>query len=231
MRILLFATMFFLTSSIFFAQEIAITVVEKKGKVDLKVRDGEWQGVQEKDILLTGSEIFTGLHSSITLEFGNGSYITVNQLTKATLTSVRLVKNEINVILTLDSGYMSILSKKNEKFLTKLTVNLGVGNVIFANSGGEVYLRKESGAIIKSIFGKVTVNPKVKTFAFIHKGEICGITAGGLLIEHDYFVRKEIITKPNEILNESQINAYFEIISSPFSLDFGSNDYGNNYRP
>ncbi|HOV14492.1 MAG TPA: hypothetical protein PK771_09435 [Spirochaetota bacterium] len=221
----------FVYSASLFSQEIPITVIEKKGKVDLKIRDNDWSSVNIGDIILTGSEFFTGLHSSITLEFGKESYITINQLSQATIDNVRLKKGEINVEVKLNNGYLVLLSKKNETQTNKISVNFEVGNVVFANSGGEVYLRKEEGAIIKSFLGRVTVNPKIKTFYFLDKDEFCGITPGGILLDYDFFLRKEIITKPNEITNKNQIDTYFEILSKPFNSDVGSNDYRESLRP
>ena len=228
--VLLYIFLFAFTFTLF-SQEIPFSVIEKKGKVDVKFRDSNWDTVNTGDVVLSGTEIFTGLHSSITLEFGEGSYITVNQLSRMTIDNIRLKKNEVNIDLNLQNGFLVLYSKKNLNLNSKISVNFSQGNAVFENSGGEVYLRKEQGAIIKSFLGKVTINPKIKTLYFITKDEVCGINPDGMLIEYDYFLRQDIIIKPNEITNKNQIDAYFEYLSKPFNFETGSNDYRDNLRP
>lgn len=228
LMILFYSSLFLFVS---FAQEIPIKVIEKTGKIDVKFRDGEWQTVNADDILLSGTEIFTGIHSSLTMEFGVGSYITVNQLSKVTIENMRLKKNEANLDLNLNSGFLVILSKKQSDLNNKIIVNFMQSSIVFDNSGGEIYLRKEQGAIIKSFMGKVSINPKIKTFYFITKNEVCGITKDGLLLEYDYFLRQAINNKPNEITNENQIETYFEYLSKPYNFDSGTNDYRDSKRP
>ncbi len=231
MRGLYFFIFFVFFSLSVTAGDLSLKVIEKKGKVDLKFRGSEEKTINLNDIVRPGSEIFTGLRGSLSLEFGEGSYVTINQLTKVTIESVRFNNKDASVDVILQNGFVVILAKKSPNLNPKISVLFSQGSVAFQNSGGEVYLRKEQGAIIKSFLGKVTVNPKIKTFYFIVKDEICGITPDGALLEYDYFLKQDINTKPNEITNANQIEAYFEYLSKPYNFETGSNDYRDNLRP
>ena len=82
------------------AQSISFKIVELKGSVEIKDREGAWIEPHDGDLLLNGTELFTGLHSHVSIEVGEDSYITVNQLSNVQLLSLRVQKeNHADVFL------------------------------------------------------------------------------------------------------------------------------------
>jgi hypothetical protein len=212
------------------SQEIKVKVIEKRGIVDLK-KNGEWISVNNGEILEPGTEIFTGIYAQLTLEIGTGSYITINQLSHSVLGETKTNNADLITEMYLLNGYLVLYAKKNESYKNKILINFIQGNTIFQEAGGEVYLRKEQGVIIKSFSGFVSVNPKSKTFYFIKKDEMCGITPDGILIENDYFLRRAINIKPYTVNNQSQVEAYYNFIFQPYSSEMNSNDYRDALSP
>ncbi|OHD19810.1 MAG: hypothetical protein A2086_13745 [Spirochaetes bacterium GWD1_27_9] len=214
-----------------YSQELPIKVIEKKGNVDIKFRDDKWGSVAVEDVLIGGTEIFTGFNSQLSLELGEGTYVTINQLSKVIIDNIRVKKSEASMELYLANGFLVVMAKKANDINNKIIVTFMEGNVQFENSGGEIYLRKEQGAIIKCFLGKIKINPKIKTFYWINKNEMCGITTGGLLVENDIFLRKRSNTLPNDIKNPNEIDYYFNVICQPYTSDIGTNDYKGANSP
>ena len=205
-----------------FAQEVRLKVIEKKGVVDIKSRDGEWIETSLNDIIPYGIEIFTGFHSSISIEVGNESYITVNQLTRVKIETVLARKKEAIISLSLISGYLVILSKSTGEYKNKIFISLNKGTVEFNDSGGEVYSRQDKGTIIKSFSGKIKIGSKLSKVYFIRKGEVCGISPDGKLVESDYYLRKKINAKPNDVISPQQIIGYYDLFFQPYTSDIGT---------
>ena len=214
-----------------FSEEIKFKIVEKKGVVDIKYRDGKWEKPYINDIIPSGTEIFTGFHSQLSIEVGNGSYITINQLTNVKIEKIIITKEGVVTGLYLSRGYLVIFSKMMGKYKNKILVSLNQGNVEFNDSGGEVYLRQDKGAIIKSFSNNVKIGSRFKNIYFINKGEVCGILPSGQLIESDYYLRRKINVKPNNINESQEIIAYYDLLFQPYTSDIGTNDYYNVFRP
>lgn len=229
MRVKLFILFLLTISTFLYSQELSFRVVEKKGKVDIKVRDGEWTSVKEGDILVSGTEIYTGLHSHISLEVENSSFITLKQLSHLTIETVRLKKNEINTEFFLYNGYLVAISKKIGELKNRILVSFEEGSAQFDNSGGEIYLRSDMGAVIKSFLGRVKVVSNVKNRYFISKGEVCGITNFGKLVESAYFLNRDSHTVPFEYGGEDEILAYYRLLINSYTDNKDSNDYGEAF--
>jgi hypothetical protein len=213
-----------------FSEPIAIKVIEKRGIVDIK-KDNSWTVVSKGDIVAPGTEIFTGVNAQLTLEIGNGSYITLNQLSNAVLKETKEKNFDSTTEMFLINGYIVVYSKKIPKLKTKIIINFAQGNTVFQESGGEVYLRKEQGAIIKSFLGYIKINPKNKTFYSIGKNEICAITKDGMLIENDYFLRRVINSNPSTVTKNGQLEAYYNFLFQPYTSEIDSNDFKSNNQP
>ena len=212
-----------------FAQEKTYKVVEKKGSVDVRVRSGKWYSVQEGDFMISGTEIFTGLHSHLSLEIENGSYITVKQLSHVIIDRVRLKKDEVNSEFYVQNGYVVVYSRKDGSLKNRVLLVFPGGNAQFENSGGELYYRSESGSVIKSFKGKVQIRSQVRNIYNLWKGEVAGVTAAGILVESDYFVRRKISTKPLEYESEGEMAYYFKQLLNYYSLDKNKTDYGEAF--
>lgn len=211
------------------SQEFSYKVVEKKGAVDIKVRSGKWAAVEEGDVLITGTEIFTGLHSQISLEVAEGSYVTVDQLSHMVIDRVRVKKNEVVTELNLLNGYLVVYSRKSKELKNKILINFLQGNIQFENSGGEIYLRKEVGVVVKSFKGKVSLRTKGGDRYFIRKNEVCGISVKGRLIESDYFLKSAINTIPLEYQGETEVYHYYNQLLNYYTIDKNTTDYGDAF--
>jgi len=225
-----FFVLLFVVSFRLYSQDVEIRIIEKKGTIDIK-KENSWIQLNIGEKIYPGSEIFTGVYSQLTLEIGKGSYITLNQLSHAVLGDTKATEKLISTEMYLINGFAVIYAKKTEPVKNNIIVNFMQGNVVFKESGGDVYLRKEQGVIVKSFLGNITINPKSKTFYFITKDEMCGITSDGTLIENDYFLRRTITGVPNTIDNKNQIDAYYSFVFLPYSREKNSNDYKDSNSP
>jgi hypothetical protein len=230
MKKYLFCFLFFIFSFIVYSQDIQIKVTEKLGKVDLK-SEGKWNSVSIGQLLSEEMEIYTGFHSKLTFEVGNGSYITINQLSHCIIGKQKIDEKSAITEVTLQSGFIVAYTKKIASYKNQLVVNTFGGSAVLENAGGEIYARTEQGSIIKSFFGTINIKPKVKNLYFIIKNEICGLTTSGLLIENDYFLRRNINIKPNNLNNQSLIDEYYNFIFANYSKEYESNDYKDSRKP
>lgn len=230
-KIFIILFIFFLSINIINSQQIRLKIVEKKGLVDIKTRDGKWTKPELNDVINYGTEIFTGFHSQLSIEIGNNSFVTINQLSHVKIEKVLILKKEATTKLYLTRGYLVALSKPIKSYKNKIFVTMSKGSVEFNDAGGEIYLRKDKGAIIKSFQNKVKIGSKLSKVYAIRKGEVCGITSTGRLIEGDEYLRKNINAIPNDLDQPQEIIAYYDLLFQNYSLEFGSGDYTNNQRP
>ena len=228
---LLYFIFFLLTILKIFSIDSNYKIIEIKGKVDMRPVNGEWKAPEIDEIITGTTEIFTGFHSQITFEVGNNSYVTLNQLTNATLTDTTTdAKNEFKIVgVELTTGYIVANAKEKNKIV--IMINSGKDHAEFGESNGEVYYRKDNGALIKSFAGMVKIGAKLSKMYFIKKGEVCGITPGGKLLESDYFLRREINIAPNNIIDPKDLEIYYELLSIPYTSEPKTNDYSNVFRP
>lgn len=211
------------------SQEMTYRVVEVKGKVDIKGRGGTFRKTEIGDYLLDGEEILTGFHSLISVQIGPASYITVNQDSHVSLNKIRIKQKEINSEIYIERGYAVILSREKEGIQNKIMINFPEGNVIFKESGGEIFTRRNDGVIIRCFQGRIDVNSRIKNRYFIRKGEMCKITKHGKLLESDYFLKMNINSIPYEYLTDEQKAAYYERLLNYYSDDSDITDYGAGF--
>lgn len=223
-------SVFFIVSFIN-SQQIRLKVVELKGLVDVKTREGKWEKFELNDMLSDGIEIFTGYHSQMSIEIGTGSFITINQLSSVKIEKILNLKQEATTKIYLSRGYIIVLSKPIGDYKNKIFVTMDKGTVEFDNSGGEIYLRKDKGAVIKSFINRIKIGSKLSKVYMIRKDEVCGITNTGKLIEGDKYLRQNINAIPNELDEPQEIIAYYDLLFQDYTTEFGTNDYTNNFRP
>ena len=226
----LILTLFFISYGSF-SVDFELKIAEKSGKINIREKDGEWTELTDDMNIPADTEIFTDFHSSITFEIGPGSYVTVNQLTNLTVKEQKINLNDVMTEMDLSNGFIIVYAAVVKSYKNRIKINLPNGYMMFEKSGGEVYSRAKQGAIIKSFQGSIRIYPKIKTFYFITKNEMCGITSGGILLENDYFLRRNMNTIPGNIENPGQMEYYFNYIFQPYTEDIGSNDYRDALVP
>jgi hypothetical protein len=213
------------------SQEIKMLIVEKKGIVDIKDMNEQYKKLELNDVLQYGSEITTGFHSQVSIQIGENSYITVNQLSSILISNVLVNKDEITTSVTLNHGYIVVFAKPIGKIKNRIIININRSNVELSNSGCEIYMRHDKGSIIKCINGMIKIGTKLVKTYFINKDETCGILPTDILIESDYFLRRKINVKANEIYEDQKTNAYFDYIFNNYTKDINTNDYSDQVRP
>jgi hypothetical protein len=213
------------------AQEVKIVIAEQTGQVDFRYRDGGWEALEEGALLSPGTEIQTGLHSRVSIEIGQESYITVNQLTGVIIEKVRARKNQIFTEVALKNGYMTVLSKEIKPVLNTIVVQLEDGSVEFLNAGGDIYTRSEHGHIINSFLGKLKVISSVRAIYYLRKGMTCGITTDGQLVESDHFLRKKLVIPTGDVLDEMKLDAWFMALTETVSSEPFTTDYYRAFNP
>ncbi|HOJ64116.1 MAG TPA: hypothetical protein PLE45_06815 [Spirochaetota bacterium] len=215
-------------TTFFIFSENKIKIIDIKGNVTQRYRENDWEKVEEKSEVLEGTEFFTGFHSSISFEIGNGSYITINQLSNIVFDKFIENKEIIRINIFLLGGYAVVYSKsKNDNIYIYCEENI----ISFNKSGGEVYFKNNSGILINCDSGKIKITSKFKNSYFIGKNEICGIDVNGKIIENDYFLRRNSNTISNDRKNENDIISYFDLFFQPYSLEPQKNDYSDNLNP
>lgn len=233
MRIRLIFSVFLMSLVLFVAkaQELNFAIVELKGQVDVKSREGDWQNASLSSIISAGTELFTGYHSQVSLEIGKDSYVTINQFTHVTIEKILVRKEEATTNIKLNRGYLVVLARPIGEFQNRIFITTKDGNIQFNNSGGEVYLRRGKGIVVKSFKGKISLGTKFSKVYYIKKDEMCGILPGGRLLESDHFVRRNINGIPNSISSPTQIQAYYDLLFQHYSNDYWSNDFRDHYQP
>lgn len=208
------------------SQTAAFKVLEVKGNVDIRERGGKWKEVTDNELISDGCEIFTGLHSHISFEIGENSYITMNQLTNGILDKIRIQKELITSEVYLVNGYIIVSTKNTKLYKSRISVTFMDGKANFENSSGEVYLRKEYGALISSGKGRVSVYSQNLNRYDIYSQEKCAVLPGGRMVENEKFLMDGISGKPSGFASENQLNIFIEKFYNYYSDPLSKSDYG-----
>ena len=222
----LIIVIFMFSSLHIFSQSASFKVIEVKGTVDIKDRLGEWKAPVEGDFLLNGTEIFTGLHSHISLEIGSESYITVNQLSNIMLDAMRVQKELISSEIYLVNGFVIVNAKDTDSYKNKVTVSFMDGRAVFKKAGGEIYLRKEYGAIITAGSGSISITSQLVNAYTIRKSERCAILPGGKQLTNEYFLMHNITSPAIGANSEMEGDLYMSRFHNFYTDSINSNDYG-----
>lgn len=227
--VLIFALFF---NALLYSQGIPLILVEKTGIVDIKTPDNKLAPLDSKinDQIPSGVEIFTGIHSQISIKIGESSYITANQLTHLVFDPVSSKDGLNRIGAYLFDGYVVVLSKREGKVKNKILISFDTGNVAFENSSGEIFFRADKGTIVKISSGFAQVKSKILNFYTVGKNEVCGINEHGKLIESDFFLRNKINAASNN-MKEREIELLLNLLSGSYTEEFGRNDYGDYKKP
>jgi len=219
-------------NAIVYSQNIPLILVEKSGIVDMKTPDDKLVSLNFKinDEIPSGVEIFTGIHSQISIKIGESSYITANQLTRLVFDPVTSKDGLNRIGAYLFDGYVVVLSKREGKVKNNILISFDTGNVAFENSGGEIFFRADKGTVVKISSGFARVKSKILNFYTVGENEVCGINEHGKLIESDFFLRNKINTVSNN-MKEREIELLLNLLSDGYTEEFGRNDYGDYNKP
>lgn len=183
--------------------------------------------------MLPGDELFTGLHSSVTIEIGNGSFVTANQFTNIVFDKVRSKADESFTEFILNRGYAVVYSNKDDDQLVtnKIIISSDLTTVEFNRSGGDIYIKEGSGVIVQSFIGNLKVTSKIKNIYLLRKNQVCGIREDGILLENDYFIKNKFLNPTINYYDTGDLSAYFESMGQYFTEDKYKSDYSSNLNP
>lgn len=231
---------------------LGLKIVEIKGTVDIKKNSDKWEIAKLNDQITDNAVIRCGFHSQITLENEKNCYITINQISEVEINSIKLVEKkrkkkisesasgeaEIDIVrsveinITISRGYIITYSKRMREILDKrVNINFKNGFVRFNNTSGELYYREDSGTLLRSLGGRVFFGSRLNKLNFIEKGEVALITPGGKLFDNEYFLKRGINAKPNDLLTDSDIESYYNALALPYTINRKRNDYSDHFYP
>ncbi len=215
-----------------FSQKLEYKIIEKTGSVDIRFEISDWKQAKVDQEIPYYAEIITGFHSQVTIEITNGSYITINQLSHIKINEQKEIYECCITNITLLRGYVLAHAKRISNEKNRIIINMQNGTAEFNESSGEVYLREDKGAFIKAYDGKVKILTKKKTpILNLKKEEICCFLPNGGFLDSDYFLRRNINVKPNNLTETNSITAYYDQLFHYYSNDQKSNDYANQFKP
>ena len=214
------------------SREIQYKIVEKKGIVDIRFKEGEWQKAEVDQLIPIYVEILTGFHSQLTIEITKGSYLTINQLSHVIINE-EVEKFECCITnVTLLRGYLLANAKRISNEKNRIFIYIENGIIEFNEASGEVYLREDKGTFIKAFEGKVKISNKKKLpILNLKKDEICCFLPNGAFLDSDYFIRRNINIKPNNLIEPNKITAYYDQLFYYYTNDPNSNDYNDQFKP
>lgn len=241
--------LFFLCFSLFSQEDngLFLKVVEIKGNVEIKKEDSDWMKVTLGEAIEKKCEIRTGFHSQITLEAERNCYITINQLSEVIVNDIIYLekgkkksneeeksnlKKRYEIKFFISRGYVICYSKKMKDLVDKkVIIQFKNGEAHFINSSGDLYYRTDNGALIRSWRGRVLLFARLNKLSFIDKKEMALITPNGKLFENEYFLKRELNIKPTDVFLETDIEAYYNRLTLPYTIRKNSNDYYDNFYP
>ena len=233
----MFKKIFFIILSLgvlysFFSVETQYKIIEKKGIVDIRFKNGEWQKAKEDQLIPIYAEVLTGVHSQLTIEITEGSHITINQLSHVKINEIEETTECCVTNVSLLRGYILANAKRISNEKNKIYIYIENGIAEFNESSGEVYLREDKGAFIKAYENKVKVTTKKKLpLINLKQDEICCFLSNGKFLDSDYFIRRNINIKPNNLAKPNSITAYYDQLFYYYTNDPRSNDYDSQFKP
>lgn len=218
--------------SFFYSEELSYKITEKKGSADIKFKEGDWKKAEVNQSIPNYSEIITGYNSQLTIEITQGNYITINQLSHIKINEEEEKFECCITNIKILRGFIMAYSKRETNQKNKIFVYMENGSVEFNESSGEIYLREDKGSFIKAYGGKVKIYTKNRKHIYnLKKDELCAFLPNGSFLDTDYFLRRDVIIKPNNLIDPQGIIAYYDQLFQYYTNNPKSNDYNNNFRP
>ncbi len=212
-----------------FSENFNYKVLELEGEVlsrDVTEKNTEWKNIKVAEILPEKSEIFTGLHSSIAIEFGSGHFIIVKQLSNVILNETKIYKFKNVTDIYLKNGYIIANTTKQADIDQELEVSFVNGKAKLVNGGARIYNRKEVGTFINADTGKIILERtifKLNQNMTIRPGERCGLLADNTLVDNfDMLKNGLFVLKPGMSKSEGE---FYKRLSNPNSIGNKRNKY------
>lgn len=213
-------------------ETISFKVVELKGDVHCKEEAGEWKKLKAGDTLSENTELFTGLHSYVSLDIGENSFLTVTQFSNVFLNRIEIKKFTFSSEIYITNGLVIASTRKVGDLDYELIISFINGRVILDNASAQIYIRKEYGTLIESETGKITVENTILKSTHKHPllpGEKYAVLANNRTLENDYFIRKSTTLTPGNVA-ETEEQLYFDKLYHFYSDPSSKNSYGNRFR-
>lgn len=191
-------------------QKLSFKVTEVKGEVFRSDNESGWVPVKNGDMLSDNTEILTGLHSSLSLDLTEKSYITISQLSDVILQSTRIEKFTLATEIYIVSGMIITSSEKFENLDSELSLMFINGKATLKNASGQIYMRKGYGVSVFSEKGDIEIEQNIIGKSIkrkVYPGDQCVLKMNGQLIENSEIVEKEMFMSKS--LNDSSAKDFF----------------------
>ncbi len=205
-------------------QKLSFKVTEVKGEVFRNNEDEGWIAVKDGDLLSDNTQILTGLHSGLSLDLTEKSYITISQLSNVILQSTRIKKFTLTTEIYIVSGMVVTSSEKMQDLNNELSVIFDNGKAILENASGQIYMRKGYGVTIFSERGDINIEQNIlgKTIKRkVYPGDYCLLKKNGRFVENRELAEQEMFMSKS--LNDSSVKEFFSRTKS-------QNAYSNRRR-
>lgn len=209
-----FIVLFLLMPIICFAQseqqKLSFKVTEVKGEVFRSSDENGWTAVKNGDLLSDNTEILTGLHSSLSLDLTEKSYITISQLSDVILQSTRIKKYALTTEIYVVNGMIITSSEKMQDLNNELSVMFINGKTVLKNASAQIYMRKGYGVTVFSDKGDIEIEQSIlgkNIKRKIYPGDHCVLKMNGQLAENSKLTELEMFMSKS--LNDSSAKDFF----------------------
>lgn len=191
-------------------QKLSFKVTEVKGEVFRSNDENGWTKVKNGDLLSDNTEILTGLHSSLSLDLTEKSYITISQLSDVILQSTRIKKYTLATEIYIVSGMIITSSEKLQDLDNELSVMFINGKAVLKNASGQIYMRKGYGVTVISDKGDFEVEQNIlgkNIKRKVYPGDRCVLKMNGQLVENGELTELDMFMSKS--LNDSSAREFF----------------------
>lgn len=191
-------------------QKLSFKVTEVRGEVFRSSDENGWTAVKNGDLLSDNTEILTGLHSSLSLDLTEKSYITISQLSDVILQSTRIKKYALATEIYIVSGMIITSSEKMQDLDNEISVLFINGKSTLKNASGQIYMRKGYGVTVFSDKGDIEIEQTIlgkNIKRKIYPGDHCVLTMNGQLAENNQLTKLEMFMSKS--LNDSSAKDFF----------------------
>lgn len=190
-------------------QKLSFKVTEVKGEVFRSDENG-WTVVKNGDVLSDNTEILTGLHSSLSLDLTESSYITISQLSDVILQNTRIKKYTLTTEIYIVSGMIITNSENMQDLDNEISVVFINGKAVLKNAAGQIYMRKGYGVTILSDRGDTEIEQNIlgkNIKRKIYPGDRCVLKTNGQLAENSELIKTEMFMSKSA--NDSSAKDFF----------------------
>ena len=204
-------------------QKLSFKVAEVKVEVFRNNEENGWTPVKNGDVLPDNTQILTGLHSSLSLDLTEKSYITISQLSDVVLQTTRIKKFTLTTEIYIVSGMIITSSEKLQDLDNEINVMFINGKATLKNAAGQIYMRKGYGVTLLAENGDIEIEQNILRKNIkrkIYPGDKCLLKMNGQLVENHKIVEHEMFMSKS--LNDSSAKDFFSRTKSKNSYSVNS---------